>query len=70
MDPCQKRTELLLAYSSAVTKYSRLLMDLHEQIGIVPAVEYTYLARFAEDSRIAAESAKVILEHHISVHGC
>ena len=70
MDPCQKRTELLLAYSSAVTTYSKLLMELHEQIGILPAVEYAYLTRYAEDSRVAADSAKVILEHHIAVHGC
>ena len=68
--PCQKRTELLLDYSTAVTKYAKLLAEVHDEIGSIPGVEYAQLVKIVQRARRMAESAKRIFDHHLTVHGC
>jgi hypothetical protein len=68
--PCQKRTELLLDYSAAIAKYAKLLAEVHDGIGSILGVEYAHLRKIAERARRMSESAKRILDHHVTVHGC
>lgn len=69
-DACATRTELLMQYSTAVTRYSQLLVQVHDQLGVIPLIEYQHLRKAAESARLIADHARTLFEDHILTHGC
>ena len=69
-DGCARRTELLMQYSTAVNVYSKLLSEIHDELGSIPHNEYEHLRRLAESARILATAARDVFEHHLQTHRC
>ena len=74
--PCAERTILIKKYNTAVTKYAQAVSAFShavggEEVGIAPSEsDYDRLFEITEETRRAANHARLAIEEHRRAHGC
>ena len=63
---CPEKARLVNEYSATLLEFSRSLRALRKMLGDVTEEEWHY----AEQARLRAEQARVMLENHLKEHGC
>ncbi len=67
---CDEKERLVDAYGAAVNEYSRTVITLRGNLGILPKAEYDLIRAFSEDARVRCDTAHHALDRHIQLHGC
>jgi hypothetical protein len=67
---CDEKERLVDAYGAAVNEYSRTVITLRSNLGILPKAEYDLIRAFSEDARVRCDKAHHALDRHIHMHGC
>ena len=67
---CEEKDRLLREYTTATADYSRAVQVLQRRLGVLSKSEYERLREFSETARIRSESARQLLDRHVTQHGC
>ena len=59
-----------MEFEIATAKFSGVVTELRQRIGVSTKVEYERLNRAANEARVKSEQARLALEQHIAAHGC
>jgi len=70
MGLCNEKDELVEKYHKAVRAYSDTVKRMVDLAGIIPAAEFDYLHRLAENARGLSTAARKQLHAHLTDHGC
>ena len=64
---CPEYQRLMNSYGEAVRAFSEIMAKFHDARW---KPGFQEVVRQAENAKLAAEAARVLLEHHILEHGC
>ena len=67
---CEFKERLFREYTTATADYSRAVQVLQRRLGVLSKLEYERLREFSETARTKSESARLLLDRHVSEHGC
>ena len=67
---CSERNRLLALYKIAASDYSRVVMVLARDSGVMRKDEYMRIKSYSEEARRRAEKARTELDEHVTAHGC
>ena len=67
---CKRHSELLKLYQRKVAFFSTSLDTLEAARASVSKPAYDRMRAYVEQTRIAAENARIDLEKHVAEHGC
>lgn len=59
-----------MKYEDGTTKFSQVVTELRQMIGVSPKEDYERLDRAANEARVRSEQARLALEQHIAAHRC
>jgi hypothetical protein len=68
-DGCPQRNELLAEWHEATARFSDAVTEMHKAAG-QGQESFIRLMHIAEEARLKAENARLLLEMHRSEHGC
>jgi hypothetical protein len=67
---CDKKQELLAAYQLSQAAFLGELRTLNDRIGTLSLGEYEALRGSVESARMKSEETRLMLERHVTEHGC
>ena len=70
MGLCKEKDQLVEKYPKAVKAYSDTVKRMVDVAGAIPAAEFDYLHRLAENARRLSAAARKQLHTHLNEHGC
>jgi len=69
-EQCNAKAALLLEYTNLTKTYCELVNELHLNMGTISRADYHHQYGQAEEVRLHAEKARVVMELHVIDHRC